>query len=244
EENSRYLDSVSISIHGFENTHEKITGVMGSYKKSMKAIRNLLDSGVNTGICYTGTKDNISEIESFGKYVLDKYDIFYFGVNRFVPQGRGSKKRHELEPSIEEFNEIIETVGKIKKNYPKREIKLNDSFPRCLVKNNELKDVVEFCTAGVTFANINEYGDLKLCSGSSYSIGNVLNESLEDIWQNSEVLKDYRKLDWLDRRCKECEEFGKCLSGCKSTRPTEKLYCTDILLEENYNGGNHETQNK
>lgn len=233
EEISRYLDSASLSIHGFEDTHEKITSVKGSYKTSMNCLSDLLDYGVKTGICYTGIKENLDQIEDFGNYILKNYNIYFFGVNRFVPQGRGLEKRKELEPSLSEFNDILKKLDNLKKENPGRKVKLNDSFPLCLVQDKNLKNIVDFCTAGITFGNVNEYGDLKFCSGSNYSIGNILEEDLENLWQNSPILKRYRNLDWLNEKCKNCNEFGYCLAGCKATKPN-LTYCTDILVEENF----------
>ncbi len=231
EKISNYISAGSVSIHGFENTHDRITGIKGSYDKAIKAVNLILEIGINTGVCYTLTNKNKGEMKDFGNYILDNSNVNYFGVNRFVPQGRGVERRKELELSVQDFNHSLGQLNELRQNHQKQKIEITDGFPFCLVENEKLEDLIKPCTSGVSFGSINEQGDVKICSSSKYSVGNIFEVPLEDIWQNSPELNRYRSLQWLDDSCKECAKFEKCLSGCKVTQ--KQHYSSDILAKEN-----------
>ena len=156
---------------------------------------------------------------------------YYFGVNRFVPQGQGHYKRKELEPSIEGFNEVLSILDSLKKEYKDQRIQLNDSLPHCLIKK-EFRYLSEPCTAGIDFTTVDEYGNVKFCGGSLYPLGNVLKTPLEEIWQNNPILNEYRSLSWLSETCSKCAIFEQCLCSCRATQPYKELYGQDVLIKE------------
>lgn len=231
EKISNYISAGSVSIHGFENTHDSVTGVKGSYDKAINAVNLISEGGINTGVCYTLTNKNKEEMEGFGNYVLDNSAIGYFGVNRFVPQGRGVERRKELELSVQDFNHSLGELNELKQTHQKQKIEITDGFPFCLIEDEKLEDLIKPCTSGVSFGSVNEHGDVKICSSSKYSVGNIFETSLEDVWQNSPELNRYRSLQWLDDSCKECAKFERCLSGCKVTQ--NQHYSSDVLVKEN-----------
>ncbi|MCZ7402093.1 MAG: radical SAM protein [Candidatus Methanoperedens sp.] len=224
-----YINAGSISIHGFKDTHENITGVENSFDSAILALDILSDAGLNTGLCYTLVNENFRELRNFSEHILDNFNINYLGVNRFVPQGRGIKARKQLELSVSDFNEALLILYDLRNRYKKR-IEITDGFPFCLTKQDYLENIIKPCTAGVSFGSVNEYGDVKICSASKHCLGNIFKTSLEEIWQNSQMLTEYRSLNWLDNSCKACDKFNRCLSGCKVTQ--NKPFSSDILLKE------------
>lgn len=231
EKISDFIAAGSVSIHGFKKTHDNITGIKNSYDKAMNAVALLSETGINTGVCYTLTNKNKGELKDFGDYVLDNNSIGYFGVNRFVPQGRGAERRKELELSVQDFNYSLRELNELRQNHPKQKIEITDGFPFCQLEDEKLEDLIKPCTSGVSFGSVNEVGDVKICSSSKYSVGNIFETSLEEIWQNSPQLNHYRSLQWLDDECKGCAKFERCLSGCKVTQ--HQHYSSDILVKGN-----------
>jgi radical SAM protein with 4Fe4S-binding SPASM domain len=228
-----YIKGGSISVHGFKDTHESLTGLKNSFGNAISALNVLADAGLNTGVCYTLVNENFGELYDFGDYILHNLKINYFGVNRFLPVGRGIGNRNYLELSISDFNKALLMLYDLRKKYKTR-IEVTEGFPFCLIKEDYLEDIIKPCTAGVSFGSVNEHGDVKVCSASKHYLGNILETSLEEIWQNSQMLHEYRSLNWLDESCKVCDKFNNCLSGCKVTQ--DKPFSSDILIEEY---GNH-----
>lgn len=223
---SKFINNASISIHGFEKTHERLTDVKGSFEKSVRSLEYLSDENIPTSVCYTITKKNFREFRDFGNYIFTNFDVESIVLDRFVPAGRGLEKRKELELNIKEINEALSVLNQLGGEY-KKAVTTGDGLPLCKIKR-DLQYLVQPCKAGIVFASVTEDGDLKLCPSNKYKIGNILETPLEELWQNSRILEKYRSFEWLDEDCKDCKKITSCLCGCKITQPN-KLYSSDIL---------------
>ena len=223
-----HVDGASISIHGFESTHDKMTGLSGSHKLAIKSVEKLSQK-VPTSVCYTLTKDNLKELYLFGDYLMENYNIVFFGVNRYIPVGKGLNMRKFLEPSVKEFNNSIREIKKLKEKHSV-ETYITDGFPFCLLEDKELENYVASCSAGVDFCDIDSEGNVKLCPATNYILGNLYETNLEDIWQKNELLNNYRTLNWVSGDCEDCKSAYKCLFGCKIS--ANKIYDVDILKKE------------
>jgi radical SAM protein with 4Fe4S-binding SPASM domain len=72
------------------------------------------------------------------------------------------------------------------------------------------------CSAGITYAGLTAAGELVPCVPASISLGNILEEDLEEIWVHSELLKNIRRRDELKGACGRCTFRGIC-GGCRYT---------------------------
>jgi len=226
-----YFTAGAISIHGQEKTHDKIVGKKGSFTKALEGLRKLIDYNIPAGVLFTLTKENINELSPLAKYLLENYEIGYFGVDRYVPIGRGTEK---LSPSINEYNKAFSELLEIKKEYPNVMVELGDAFPLCLLEKPEYKEVVRGgCSAGISFCEIDGYGNLKICPSFPYSIGNILEEPLEELWQNNEILEKYRNLEInICDLCKSCSEFEECVGGCRASSPKGEYLLKYLKVED------------
>ena len=73
------------------------------------------------------------------------------------------------------------------------------------------------CSAGLTYAGLTASGDLLPCvPASSIKLGNLLKQSLEEIWVHNELLNYIRKRKALKGSCKICAYSALC-GGCRYT---------------------------
>jgi len=73
------------------------------------------------------------------------------------------------------------------------------------------------CSAGLTYAGLTASGDLLPCvPASSIKLGNLLEQSLEEIWIHSELLNYIRNRKALKGSCKICAYNDLC-GGCRYT---------------------------
>ena len=72
------------------------------------------------------------------------------------------------------------------------------------------------CSAGLTYAGITASGDLIPCVPAQIKLGNLLEQSLEEIWVNNELLNYIRRRRELKGSCKICAYNGLC-GGCRYT---------------------------
>ncbi|KPV61756.1 MAG: pyrroloquinoline quinone biosynthesis protein PqqE [Candidatus Bathyarchaeota archaeon BA2] len=73
------------------------------------------------------------------------------------------------------------------------------------------------CSAGLTYAGVTASGDLIPCvPASSIKLGNLLEQSLEEIWINNELLNYIRNRKALKGSCRICAYSDLC-GGCRYT---------------------------
>ena len=78
------------------------------------------------------------------------------------------------------------------------------------------------CTAGKESFAVDGYGNVYGCSlmvsENELVAGNILEQSLADIWNKASVFEQLRKnsLFELEGGCRECELLEKCKAGCRA----------------------------
>jgi len=75
------------------------------------------------------------------------------------------------------------------------------------------------CIAGVKTLYLSSEGDVYPCSSLSdgrFLVGNIRERSLEDLWWDPMMtwISTFPK-DEITSPCKECQNFGRCGSGCR-----------------------------
>jgi len=72
------------------------------------------------------------------------------------------------------------------------------------------------CSAGLTYAGLTASGDLLPCVPAPIKLGNLLEQSLEEIWVHNELLNYIRNRKALKGSCKICKYSNLC-GGCRFT---------------------------
>ncbi len=81
---------------------------------------------------------------------------------------------------------------------------------------NRLAEGFGGCSAGLTYAGLTASGDLTPCVPASEPLGNLLNQSLEDIWLHNRTLNRIRDRKALGGSCGTCSDNRIC-GGCRYT---------------------------
>lgn len=79
-----------------------------------------------------------------------------------------------------------------------------------------LAEAFSGCSVGLTYAGLTASGDLLPCVPAPIRLGNLLEESLEDIWVKSKLLGYVRNRRLMKGPCKICE-YSEICSGCRYT---------------------------
>lgn len=72
------------------------------------------------------------------------------------------------------------------------------------------------CSTGLTYVGLTASGDLLPCVPAPIKLGNLLEQSLEEIWIHNELLNYIRNRKELKGACKKCAYNGIC-GGCRYT---------------------------
>jgi radical SAM protein with 4Fe4S-binding SPASM domain len=208
----------TISIHGPEDVHDKVTRKPGSFQRAMNAVGLLRKRGVLVSIAYTPNKENLQCVYDFVHLMKSKYGVEHFSISRLF-----SDKRYEhLE--LTDYHYLLSEIDRCHLSLGVT-ISLADSFPRCQVPM-KYWSYLSYCSQGVGFAQVDFNGNLKHCSATSKPLGNLLEVSMKELWE--EKLEGMRNLDHLPKSCKICPIF--CGGGCTVSRGVENKFAPDEFI--------------
>ncbi|MGO9377765.1 MAG: radical SAM protein [Dissulfurispiraceae bacterium] len=205
---------VQVSIEGPENIHEQIRG-KGSFAASIAGVKNLLDAGIAVTLNATLSLLNaryFPEMISLSKSL----GVQKLGFSRLVPYGRGAAMLDKMIAADEVkklYNDIFSSDASPVK------IVTGDPIASQLSMNEVLEDTgdnaVGGCAAGVSGMTILTNGTLTPCRRLNIPIGNVLENSLREVWAVSPVLEALRDRKRYEGRCGKCKRWANC-RGCRA----------------------------
>lgn len=218
------LSKVVFSLQGaFSGTHDALTGVQGSYNNVLLSIENMKSVGLLVGVHFVPTKINYKEFANLHQ-LCKTLGIEGLGVLRFVAQGRGNINKKDLELStteLFEFNSILRLEIDTNNNTI---IRVGRPFDFRFRSDPKLKK--KECDAGVSRCLIAPDGRVLPCPAFKQSkakwtiMGNIKDETLAEIWLNSQKWREIRDFDYrcIEQPCGSCENLRMCKGGCKAQR--------------------------
>jgi len=146
-------------------------------------------------------------------------------IERFIPLGRGKESLNEV-LSKEEWKEMIRMLS----DFVSSEEEQHSFLPYQAFQINFHGEEPELlgapCVIGVDGLCIMPEGNVFPCRRFPISIGNLLDNPLEQIWERSGILEQLRRKENLKGKCGRCE-IRDC-RGCRSLA----LALTGDYLEE------------
>lgn len=207
--------SVSISIHGDPATHDALTGMPGSYNRSIKAIRSFLKrDGIPVASNFVLNAANSAHlsntIEDMGTLGLK-----FMTITRFVPVGVG-KDASDLVISRNQLVDALRIVHQHLQKEKPPHIEIAEATPFCTVPEY-LKYLANTCSYGYDRFYVDVDGNLMVCGLSRIPIGNnVLRLNIRDIKASSPVYHTYLDDNHVPSECPECDDFHMCHGGCRA----------------------------
>ncbi len=235
EELVTLVTNVNITLRGCDEfSHDKATGVEGSYVKTINSIKLLNSYGIKVGILYDPTYLNYENIYDYFTYLIEiegvkLNSIFLNRINIRNIDNHGTEKKSYCLQTIEEY-EIA--FGQLDRIFTEYGIFIEiEAFPLCKV-NEKYHRFLTRCNYGISNASIDFEGNLKMCPVSSKILGNLRNESVKTIWSESPIIKKFRTLEWMNAKCKSCLDFEICGGGCYTSKPETMSYQDDYFIKE------------
>lgn len=201
------LSSVQVSLYSMkEEIHDTITRVPGSYRKTKAAILKLIENNIPLQINCPTMKQNKNcfvDVMNWAHEHKLRADSDYVMMARYDHTTGNLDNRL----SLEEAGEVIS--GIIANDHDYREEILNADFDAAVTKDTSSDIVCGVCIASICMvANGNVYP----CAGwQDYVCGNLREQSLRAIWENSPKVKYLRGLRKKDfPRCLNCPDKAFC----------------------------------
>lgn len=198
-----YIDTVSISIDGYDEKSTEFIRGTGVYNKIVQAVDNLETAGFN--------KDTIILTMVLTKQNFDHQTDFYKLCDKLNVTG---------------IIRQLTALGRAYDNY--ENICAKESFSFTLKSDEELEDIREslkcqiICKAGIKKLTINQLGDIYPClmlETEEYKLGNILTQDFNDIFTSDkyrQFIKDKIMKSVVDtiNECKDCNVRYFCMNAC------------------------------
>ena len=185
---------VEISIYGAnDETYFNVTGVTKGYTRLLNAYKSLSESGINIVNKSVSLSLNINDAQKMIDTALSNGEL-----------------KVKFDPVI--FPKM--NYDKTPQDFSCKDSDIYDMFTKTLEENDvvfvDRKKDTRICSVGGSIV-INPYGDVYPCTAFSLSIGNIRNNRIKDIWENSEKLNRLRSLTLADYpKCFSCEYYDFC----------------------------------
>ena len=208
------MRTISISIDGLKDTHDKLRGRKGAFESAMNGINALVRNEgfehiqVTTAI----THRNMSELDALFEFLCD-VDITSWRVVNIEPIGR-AKEHSELILNADEYKYLMNFIrDKRMEGYP---VTYGCSHYLGFEYERAVRDWYFLCNAGLYTASIMSNGDIGACLDierrSELIQGNILKDNLKDVWENK--FRIFRSdLCEKNDKCLKCSENAFCRGG-------------------------------
>lgn len=222
----KYNVKITISIQHIDR--EKAFLIYGNniYNKIIRRIKFLRSNNIKVKIEVTVMRHNYQELDKIIRFALEN-GINEIDFKRFRPVGRGKNNSSNIELTPEENRQVLCDIFGFTQKYTNLEISTDDPLygvnvfsylkkhgydddesMRFLEKNR-----IYGCKAGKRWIGINYDGKVSICPLLIYcdiTIGNILEDSLENILNNSNLINDIKKTE-----CVLCK-FSEICGGCRA----------------------------
>jgi len=205
-----------------ESVHEQITRVPGSFEKTRQAIYATKEAGMNLQFNTTVMKENREAIPGLLD-LASEVDAQIVLLYQLVPEGRGEEA---MELSRREYRALTEMVAeKQKVNRAIIEPTCSPQYWAYLMSEDGKKPsalemklartLFKGCVAGSGLCYIKPDGEIWPCPFVPLSGGNVREQSLKEIWYESELFQSLRDRERLTgKMCSQCR-FKYICGGCR-----------------------------
>lgn len=200
-------------------------------QETLDTAKKLLAADIKTYLFVTVYPGNIDKID--GLVQLANREGVEIGFNLCFPVKNIEKLSLSAEQRIEVTKKlhVLHEQGKI--------LRFATPFVAILEgkKTHSYCGIKGGCTAGVAVCVILPNGDVCPCPFFRLKVGNVLEESLEKIWLDSQIFAALRNRRLFDEPCGSCEYLSYC-AGCRSRAfaKTGKLNGFDPFCMKNKEG--------
>jgi radical SAM enzyme (rSAM/lipoprotein system) len=205
------MGSITLSVDGFEETHNWLRGNSRSFKNAVGTIDLITQSDrLFYDIVTCVNSKNIDELPELKAFFISK-NVKAWRLFTIAPIGRARDNDDlQLKPGqIRQLMEFISTSRKDKKIDTKFSC---ESYTGAYEK--KIRDSFFFCRAGINIASVLIDGSISACPNINRSFvqGNIYRDSFVDIWEHKfEIMRDRT---WTKTgNCLHCSDYDNCNGG-------------------------------
>jgi radical SAM protein with 4Fe4S-binding SPASM domain len=221
------LDHIQITFESHDpDIHDAMVSAKGAWRQTIVGIQNALASSLYVMTNTTMLTENSPYLRETLTF-LAKLGVPTVGLNALIYSGRGQKvgtglPEKELEPLLIVAREITDRNNQRLIWYTPTEY--------CQFDPMQLELGIKGCTAALYNMCLEPDGSVLPCQSYYQSVGNILNDSWETIW-NHPLSTSLRNRNYIEEKCQGCAFLTECGGGCPLRNLTaEKLMVESSLL--------------
>ena len=211
---------VSVSIDGADAaTHEWVRGVPGAFEAARQAVRNLVAAGIRPQVIFTVMRSNAGQVDAMVR-MIEELGAASLKFNIVQPTARG-EKLHENQETLN-IADLIALGRHVEHELaPETRLKIFFDHPLAFRALHRIAS-----GDGCTVCGI--FGILGVIASGHYALcgigkqvpdlvfGEVGKNLLEDVWQDSTILKALREglPERLEGICSRCLMKQRCMGSC------------------------------
>jgi radical SAM protein with 4Fe4S-binding SPASM domain len=197
----RHFSGLLISLHGANAaSHAAFSGVPGSFDETVSNVRLAVESGITVALSTVITRYSWNEIEAVVE-LGQELGVHHIAFNRYI-----GGPLSEIEPTEEQTRTALLRVQELAQ--AGAAVKYGIGVPQCFIANDS-----EGCLAGVAYASIDPWGNLRPCAHSPTVVGSLHESSITELW-HSPAMEQWRALMPTD--CVSCAAYPVCHGGCRA----------------------------
>lgn len=205
------FDMVRVSLDGPNaETHEFIRNKKGAFDETIKRIKMLVKNGIDVGVVTCISHRNLKYIKEMIT-LLEELKIKRWFLPLLSSAGRGSSISKEVLTPLEVKQFLID----IQNLTANSSFTVNLDIPYSILLKKQNKNVTAACPAAISELVIFANGDVSPCCQVPVIAGNVLEKDIYEIWNNSDVFKNFRDRSLVKGKCGNCKFLMNC-GGCRA----------------------------
>ena len=230
------LGAVTVSLDGFEESHNQLRGHLQSYSNALNAIQIISESqsDIIFDVVTCVNQWNFVELTKI-KELLIENGVKLWRIFSICPIGRAAENK-DLQLKPHQFKQLLDFISGSRKE---GRIKIDYGCEGFLGNyETKVRDSFFFCRAGITVGSILADGSISACPNlrSNFIQGNIYRDDFMDVWNNRYQV--FRNRSWVKKGvCAKCKYFKYCEGSGMHLHDEngELLFCHFKHLKENEN---------
>ncbi len=216
--------TIQVSVYSMQGKiHDSITGIVGSWEKTMRSVKRLHDANVPCFIACPVMRhnmDGIRDVVKFAESLNMSAQIDPIIMGRM----NGDKSNLACRLDSAQARKVLEDILLHALPADSEYFRL----AKCgeLATPNELADN-HVCGAGIDSLCLDATGQFYPCPGfAGFKLGNCFENTLEWVWSSSPNMRYLRSIKYKDfKKCMQCEDFSYCsICMCRNYNETGDVF--------------------
>jgi radical SAM protein with 4Fe4S-binding SPASM domain len=206
---SANLIQIFFSLQGADPaSHDDFTGVAGSFEETYHNITLCSRAGLPVTIDTVITSKNYNHIEELVD-LSQELNAGSITFSRYL-----TSKGNAFAPSNSELHLALDTVERLRTS-GKWPVFVSVCIPQCFHQSDSSGP----CLAGTISVVVDPWGNVRPCVMVPLTVGNLLSDSLNQVWWHPSLEAWRAKLPAL---CKNCAALSRCGGGCRAAAINRK----------------------